>query len=107
MPQRDRLLACVDIISGCLAESGRLPQCIANHCRRFSKNQPRAVHRTLGCTSAMAAGVTDRLWSVEELIDAVPPEQRAAEMRPMWQPEPRSRYSPPRQGVLDNCRHST
>ena len=26
------------------------------------------VHRTLRCTPAMAAGVTDRLWSVEELI---------------------------------------
>jgi hypothetical protein len=25
-------------------------------------------HRTLRCTPAMAAGVTDRLWSVEELI---------------------------------------
>ena len=29
------------------------------------------VHRTLRCTPAMAAGVTDRLWSVEELIEAV------------------------------------
>jgi hypothetical protein len=28
------------------------------------------VHRTLRCTPAMAAGVTNRLWSVEELIDA-------------------------------------
>ena len=28
------------------------------------------VHRTLRCTPAMAAGVTDRLWSVEELIEA-------------------------------------
>jgi IS1 family transposase len=27
------------------------------------------VHRTLRCTPAMAAGVTDRLWSVEELIN--------------------------------------
>ncbi len=27
------------------------------------------VHRTLRCTPAMAAGVTDRLWSVEELIE--------------------------------------
>ena len=26
------------------------------------------VHRTLRCTPAMAAGVTDRLWSIEELI---------------------------------------
>ena len=26
------------------------------------------VHRTLRCTPAMAAGVSDRLWSVEELI---------------------------------------
>jgi len=28
------------------------------------------VHRTLRCTPAMAAGVTNRLWSVEELIEA-------------------------------------
>jgi hypothetical protein len=28
------------------------------------------VHRTLRCTPAMAAGVTDRLWSVEELINS-------------------------------------
>ena len=28
------------------------------------------VHRTLRCKPAMAAGVTDRLWSVEELIEA-------------------------------------
>jgi IS1 family transposase len=27
------------------------------------------IHRTLRCTRAMAAGVTDRLWSVEELIE--------------------------------------
>jgi hypothetical protein len=26
------------------------------------------VHRTLRCTPAMAAGVTDRLWSVEASI---------------------------------------
>jgi IS1 family transposase len=29
------------------------------------------VHRTLRCTPAMAAGVTDRLWSVEDLISSV------------------------------------
>jgi hypothetical protein len=28
------------------------------------------VHRTLRCTPAMAAGVSDRLWSVAELIEA-------------------------------------
>jgi hypothetical protein len=28
------------------------------------------LHRTLRCTPAMAAGVTDRLWSVEELIES-------------------------------------
>ena len=27
------------------------------------------VHRTLRCTPAMAAGVTDRLWSIEKLLD--------------------------------------
>jgi len=28
------------------------------------------VHRTLRCTPAMAAGVTDRIWSISELIEA-------------------------------------
>ena len=28
------------------------------------------VHRTLRCTPAMAAGVTDRLWAVEELTES-------------------------------------
>jgi hypothetical protein len=28
------------------------------------------LHRTLRCTPAMAAGVSNRLWSVEELIEA-------------------------------------
>lgn len=36
------------------------------------------VHRTLRCTPAMAAGVSDRLWSVEELIDAATTFQREA-----------------------------
>jgi hypothetical protein len=27
------------------------------------------LHKTLGVTPAMAAGVTDRLWSIEELVD--------------------------------------
>ena len=27
------------------------------------------IHRTLRVTLAMAAGVTDRLWSLEELVD--------------------------------------
>jgi IS1 family transposase len=29
------------------------------------------IHRTLGCTPAMAAGVIGELWSMEELFDAV------------------------------------
>jgi len=28
------------------------------------------IHKTLRCTPAMAAGVTDRLWSMEELIES-------------------------------------
>jgi hypothetical protein len=31
------------------------------------------VHRTLRCTPAMAAGMTNRLWSVEELIETTSP----------------------------------
>jgi hypothetical protein len=30
------------------------------------------VHRVLRCTPAMAAGVTDPLWSVSKLIEAEP-----------------------------------
>ena len=36
------------------------------------------IHRTLHCTPAMAAGVSDRLWSVEERLEAVTNETRAA-----------------------------
>ena len=28
------------------------------------------IHKTLRCTPAMAAGVNDQLWSLEELVDA-------------------------------------
>ena len=27
------------------------------------------IHKTLRCTPAMAAGVSERLWSLEELVD--------------------------------------
>jgi hypothetical protein len=29
------------------------------------------VHHTLRCTPAMAAGVADHIWSVEELVEAI------------------------------------
>jgi IS1 family transposase len=31
------------------------------------------IHKTLRCTPAMAAGVTSRLWSVEDLVNLLPP----------------------------------
>jgi len=35
------------------------------------------THKTLRVTPAMAAGVTDRLWSLEQLVDAIEtPERR-------------------------------
>jgi IS1 family transposase len=40
-------------------------------CLHFAHYNFARVHRTLRCTPAMAAGVTDRLWSIEELLDAV------------------------------------
>jgi hypothetical protein len=40
------------------------------------------VHRTLRCTPAMAAGVTDRLWSVEDLLESVAQEQAAVPAGP-------------------------
>jgi hypothetical protein len=36
------------------------------------------VHRTLRCTPAKAAGVTDRLWSVGELIEGAESEEGIA-----------------------------
>jgi len=36
------------------------------------------VHRPLRCTPAMAAGVANRLWSVEELIEAAASEEDIA-----------------------------
>ena len=36
------------------------------------------IHRTLRMTPAMAAGVTDRLWSVEDLLEFMAQEQAAA-----------------------------
>jgi hypothetical protein len=35
------------------------------------------LHRTLRCTPAVAAGVTDRLWSVGELIEAAASEEHS------------------------------
>jgi hypothetical protein len=37
------------------------------------------IHRTLRMSPAMAAGVTDQLWSVEDLEPSQPYEQRRAE----------------------------
>jgi hypothetical protein len=36
---------------------------------RFTHYNFVRVHKTLGMTPAMAAGVSDRLWSVEELVE--------------------------------------
>ena len=37
------------------------------------------IHRTLRCTPAMAAGVTDRLWEVSDLVALWEAEERRAE----------------------------
>ena len=37
------------------------------------------IHRTLRVTPAMAAGVTDRLWEVADLVAAWEAEERRAE----------------------------
>lgn len=37
------------------------------------------IHRTLRVTPAMAAGVTDRLWDVEDLVAAWEASERRAE----------------------------
>jgi hypothetical protein len=37
------------------------------------------IHRTLRCTPAMAAGVTDRLWDVADLVAAWEADERRAE----------------------------
>jgi hypothetical protein len=38
------------------------------------------IQRTLRCTPAMAAGVADRLWSVDELIVGALADQGAAQL---------------------------
>jgi hypothetical protein len=37
------------------------------------------IHRTLRCTPAMAAGVTDRLWEVSDLVALWEAEERREE----------------------------
>jgi len=36
------------------------------------------IHRTLRCTPAMAAGVTNRLWTVGDLLEAIAEKAEAA-----------------------------
>jgi IS1 family transposase len=47
----------------------------ANHCHAISLHMFHynfiRVHQTLGCTSAMAAGVTDHLWSIGDLVNLI------------------------------------
>ena len=43
---------------------------IALHCMHYNFVR---IHQTLRITPAMAAGVTDRLWSIENLIELLLP----------------------------------
>jgi hypothetical protein len=56
---------------------------IENHCAAvalcyFAYNFIK-IHRTLRCTPAMAAGVTDRLWDVADLVEAWEANERRVE----------------------------
>ena len=54
------------------------------------------IHQTLRVTPAMAAGVTDRLWKIENLVDLLqegsaarwPPSLKLAGTRPDWPANP-------------------
>jgi len=57
-----RLTKCIPQEAGEPKGVGRRAQAHCNFVR---------IHRTLRMTATMAAGASDRLWSVEELIQAV------------------------------------
>lgn len=41
------------------------------------------VHQTLGTTPAVAAGVTDHVWTIEEIVKLIEPEKRKPEAQPV------------------------
>lgn len=49
---------------------------IENHCHAISLHFMHynfaRIHQTLKCTPAMKAGVTDRLWSIQDIVDLLP-----------------------------------
>ena len=49
-----------------LAQVGHLCAAVAVHFAHYNFVR---MHKTLRMTPAMAAGVSDRLWSLEELVD--------------------------------------
>lgn len=53
-----------------LAFSKKLANLKASVTPRYAHNNFVRIHRTLRCTHAMAAGVSDRLWSIRDLVDA-------------------------------------
>jgi hypothetical protein len=52
------------------AFSGKIENPIGRCCTRILRYNFIKIHRSLRVTPAMAAGVTDRLWDVEDLVAA-------------------------------------
>lgn len=63
-----------------LAFSKKLANLRASVALHYSHYNFVRIHRTLRCTPAMAAGVADRLWSVDELIAGALADQGAAQL---------------------------
>jgi hypothetical protein len=51
--------------------SGAYGECVADRGQRGGNNFVR-IHKSLRCTPAMAAGVTNRLWEIEDIVALLP-----------------------------------
>ena len=62
-------------------------QAVALHCTYYNFVR---IHKTLRCTPAMAAGLTDRLWEVEDIGTLIEPAEAAQEKKVRGPYKPRA-----------------